>query len=475
MNEILKEAYNPETFREAGHQLIDLLAGHLERITRGEGKVIHWKTPDDQLKFWEENVSKDQSLNDFFADVLTNSIVIHHPKYIGHQVGATAPVAALADLVGALTNNGMAIYEMGAAGSAMEKLVTGIICRQLGYSGDSDGFITSGGTLANLTALLAARKAMAESDIWQEGHHEKLGVMVSAEAHYCIDRSLRIMGFGEEGIIKVPVNENFRVNTGLMEQYLNQARERGVKVIAFAGSAPSTATGIYDDLAAIGHFCQKHKLWFHVDAAHGGAAIFSSKYKSLLNGIEIADSVVIDAHKMMMTPVLTTFLLFKNKVNSYATFSQKAKYLFDSQHDEEWYNYARRTFECTKLMMSLKFYSIIKAHGIKIFDEFVTRQYDLGRRFAEIINQNPDFELFLPPDSNIVCFRYIRTGLNENELNELNAQLRQQIVENGDFYIVQTQLKGATWLRVSIMSPFTELSTLEELLNYIADLAHQLQ
>lgn len=467
----LREAYNAESFRKEGHKLIDLLAGHLAKISNGEGKVLNWKTPDDQLKFWEEHIGSDHSLTDFFADVLDNSIAIHNPKYIGHQVGATAPVAALADLLGAMTNNGMAIYEMGAAGTAMEKFVTGILCRQVGFGDNADGFITSGGTLANLTALLAARKAMSERDVWQDGHKEKLGVMVSTEAHYCIDRSLRIMGFGEEGIIKVPVDEMFRVNTGSMEQYLRKAAEEGIKVIAFAASAPSTATGIYDDLVEIGQFCQNHNLWFHVDGAHGGAAIFSSKYRNLLNGIEIADSVVIDAHKMMMAPVLTTFLLFKNKVNSYATFHQKAKYLFDSQHDEEWYNYARRTFECTKLMMSLKFYSIIKAHGLRIFDEYVTRQYDLGSSFAEIICQHPEFELFIPPDSNIVCFRYIREGLSENGLSDLNARLRQQILENGDFYIVQTQLKGATWLRVSIMSPFTEVSTLSELLDYIVDLA----
>lgn len=470
MDNSLEQAYNPESFRELGHELVDLLAGHLTGAIKGDGKVLNWKEPAEQLKYWQENINQKQSLPDFFKQIIGNSIQIHHPRYIGHQVGAPLPVAALADMMGALLNNGMAIYEMGPAVTAIERVVVELILSKLGFGTNGDGFITSGGTLANLTALLAARKAMSEKDIWQEGHSEKLAVMVSSEAHYCVDRSLRIMGFGSEGIIKIPVNERFSMNTHLLEQSFNEAKANGIQVIAVAGSAPSTASGMYDDLEEIGKFCQKHKLWFHVDGAHGGAAIFSSKYRRLLKGIEMADSVVIDAHKMLMTPALTTFLLFKNKVHSYATFNQKAQYLWEKQEEEEWYNYAKRTFECTKLMMSLKFYTIIKAYGIGIFDEFVTRQYDLGKTFAEKIRQSKNFELFIEPDSNIVCFRYLKVGLDEKALNELNSRLRRRIIEKGDFYIVQTQLNNKTWFRITLMSPFTTPPTLDELLEHIEDI-----
>ncbi|MBE0636929.1 MAG: aminotransferase class V-fold PLP-dependent enzyme [Bacteroidales bacterium] len=474
MDRLLEQAYNPEKFRALGHDLIDLLAGHLEGAVKGEGKVLKWKSPADQLKNWQENILTDQPLVDFFREIIENSIHIHNPRYMGHQVGATAPVAALTDMLGALLNNGMAIYEMGPAASAIENVVVGLFLKKLGYGADGDGYITSGGTLANLTALLAARKAMSEKDIWQEGHTEKLAVMVSSEAHYCVDRSLRIMGFGSEGIIKIPVDKRFCMDTMLLEQYLQDAATKGITVIAVAGSAPSTASGMYDDLEEIGRFCRKHSLWFHVDGAHGGAAIFSLKYKHLLKGIEMADSVVIDAHKMMMAPVLATFLLFKNKVHSYATFNQKALYLWEKQEEEEWYNYAKRTFECTKLMMSVKFYTIVKAYGIGIFDEFVTRQYDLGKTFAEKIRQHKNFELFLEPDSNIVCFRYFTEILDDTALNDLNSLIRRKVLELGDFYIVHTTLNGNTWLRVSLMNPFTGDSTLDDLLNHLVIIADEL-
>jgi L-2,4-diaminobutyrate decarboxylase len=473
LNTNLENAYNPENFRELGHELIDMLADHLTAAIGGTEKVMNWKDPAEQLEYWDKNSGLDQPLPELFKNIIENSIHIHHPRYIGHQVGPTLPAAALADLLGAMLNNGMAIYEMGAAASAIENVVVKIMLRQIGYGNEADGFLTSGGTLANLTALLAARKTMADKDVWHEGHTEKLAVMVSGEAHYCVDRSLRIMGFGSEGIIKIPVNETYSIDTGLLEQYLEQANNSGLKVIAVVGSAPSTATGMYDDLEQIAEFSNKHNLWFHVDAAHGGAAVFSEKYKQLLKGLNLADSVVIDAHKMMMAPALTTFLLFKNKVNAYTNFSQKAQYLWEKQDEEEWYNYAKRTFECTKLMMSVKFYTIIKAYGTGIFDEFVTRQYDLGKAFATLIRQRDDFELFVEPDSNIVCFRYIKNDLNNEQLNKINSNLRKTILEKGDFYIVQTQLNKNTWFRITLMSPHTTASTLEELLNYIKQLADQ--
>jgi L-2,4-diaminobutyrate decarboxylase len=186
----------------------------------------------------------------------------------------------------------------------------------------------------------------------------------------------------------------------------------------------------------------------------------------------MADSVVIDGHKMMMAPVLTTFLLFKNKTHAYANFSQKAQYLWEKQDEEEWYNYARRTFECTKLLMSVKFYSIIKSHGTGIFNEFVTRQYDLGKVLAEKIRLRNNFELLLEPDSNIVCFRYVKPGMDEAELNRLNSSIRQKILEKGDFYIVQTRLNKKTWFRVTIMSPFSTAQTFDELLERIETLAN---
>lgn len=473
MNEKLSKVYDPKKFKKFGHELIDLLSHHLEEANLEETKVQNWKSPADQWRFWKDYEFDQQSPMAFFQDVLYASVNVHHSNYMGHQISPPAPLGALASLVGSLLNNGMAVYEMGAAGTAIEKIVIEDLNRRIGYDNHSDGYITHGGTLANLTALLSARKAMVNADIWEEGSSEQLGIMVSSEAHYCVDRAVRIMGLGTQGMIKIPVGENYTMRTDLLEEYYEQAKANGIKVIAVVGSAPSTSTGMYDDLEAIASFCEAKNLWFHVDGAHGGAAIFSEKYRYLLKGLHQADSVVIDGHKMLMTPAIMTFLLFKNKDHSNATFSQKAQYLLSKTEEEQWYNIALKSFECTKRLMSIQFYAILKFYGEEIFDAFVTTLYDLGQEFAGLIQSRQHFELALLPDTNIVCFRFHPSEKSQEELNELNKKIRNQLLEEGKFYIVQTSLKNEVFMRTTIMNPKTTSKNFELLLDEIEDIANR--
>jgi len=472
-NKKLSTVYDPKKFKEFGHELIDLLSEHLEEANQEDTLVHKWQSPAERLEFWKQFEMDKNSPKVFFQEVLKGSVNIHHANYMGHQVSPPAPLGALASLMSSTLNNGMAIYEMGAAGTAIEKIVIDDLNKRIGYNiKTSDGYITHGGTLANLTALLSARRAMVEDDIWEEGSSEKLGIMVSSEAHYCVDRAVRIMGMGAAGMIKIPVNENYAMKTELLQEYYEKAKSEGIKVIAVVGSAPSTSTGMHDDLEAIAQFCEKNKLWFHVDGAHGGAAIFSEKYKHYLKGIDKADSVVIDGHKMLMTPTIMTFLLFKDKNHSYATFSQKAQYLLSKTEEEQWYNIAIKSFECTKRMMSIQFYILLKFYDEEIFDEYVTTLYDLGKELANIISARVNFELALEPDTNIVCFRYHPQEKNTEDLNELNKLLRNQLLEQGKFYVVQTTLNGEAFMRTTIMNPKTTAKNFNLLLDEIESLAN---
>ena len=328
--------------------------------------------------------------------------------------------------------------------------------------------------MANLTALLTARKAKVAHDVWNEGHTSSLGIMVCEEAHYCVDRAAKIMGLGEKGIIKVPANQNFGMDVSKMEQYYEKSVSHGIQVFAIVGSAPSTATGAYDNLEAIQQFAEKHNLWFHVDGAHGGAAIFSNKYKHLLKGAEKSDSMVIDGHKMMLMPTITTALLYKNRTHANHTFNLDADYLLNETEDDEWYNSGRRTFECTKTMMCMHWYLLLKLYGVEVFDTYVTRQYDLAKDFAEMLLNESDFEVATYPMSNILCFRYVNTGLSLEETNELNAKIRQVILEEGEFYMVQTKLRGVHYLRTTLMNPFTTLEHLRLLIGKIRSVSEQL-
>jgi L-2,4-diaminobutyrate decarboxylase len=463
MPSLLQQAYDPESFRRQGHQLIDQLADFLARNSSGEEElVIPWREPEDELAFWKNYLLKPGDRPEFFQTILDHSTRVHHPRCMGHQVDPPAPLSALAGLVSDLLNNGMAIYEMGMASSAMEEIVVRTATDAFGWGDRAGGHLTSGGTLANLTAMLAARRAKAPHDVWLEGTHEQLALLVSEEAHYCIDRAVRIMGWGSEGIIKVPSDERYCMRTELLERIFEEESRKGKKIIAVVGSACSTSTGSYDDLEAIAAFCEKHGLWMHVDGAHGAAVAFSPAYRHLIRGIEQADSVTMDFHKVLLAPTLTTGLFFRDKAYSFATFSQEAAYLFQKAGEEDWYNLGKRTFECTKLMMSTKVYALLQAYGTGLWEEYVTRCYDLGRRFAEIIRSRKNWELALEPACNIVCYRL--KGAD-------NALLRKKLIEEGSFYIVQTKLRGETYLRSTITSPFTTEGDLEALLDRIEALA----
>jgi L-2,4-diaminobutyrate decarboxylase len=469
--ELLKRVYNPIDFQQRGHQLIDDLTLHLEdKLGERSDKAIHWVTPEDELNFWNEFL-KNGDEKDLFQEITKRTTYVHHPHYIGHQVCAPAPITGLTGLISALLNNGTAVYEMGMSSNAIERVVTDFICKKIGYNDISGGFLTSGGTLANLTALLSARKAILEEDVWKDGATQKLGVMVSEEAHYCIDRAARIMGLGDPGIIKVPVTNGYQMNTELLDEKYKEARKNGIKIFAIVGSAPSTATGIFDNLDAIAAFATKNNIWFHVDGAHGGAGIFSKKYRHTVSGIAQADSVVIDGHKMMMMPAITTALLYKNRLHSNVTFSQQADYLLTESEHEDWYNSGKRTFECTKTMMGIHWFTLLKVYGEELFDANVTQLYDMGMEFSQIIESDNDFELAVAPMSNIVCFKYADRNVTGEAQNKQNEAIRQALLEDGEFYIVHTKLRGIHYLRVTIMNPFTTEIHFKNLLDKICKLA----
>jgi L-2,4-diaminobutyrate decarboxylase len=185
--------------------------------------------------------------------------------------------------------------------------------QQLGWPETSGGVMTSGGSVGNLTALLAARQSRAGFDAWGAGGHggPPLAVLCSAQVHYSISRALRIMGWGDGGAIAVPVDERYRLRAGELATAAARAAADGRRVIAVVASAGSTATGAYDPLGEIADFCDGSGLWLHVDGAHGASAALSPRLRHLVAGIERADSVVWDAHKMMMMPALVTGVLFR--------------------------------------------------------------------------------------------------------------------------------------------------------------------
>jgi len=460
------EIYSADKFRELGHSMIDMLADYLEQAqSEAPGKTIPFITPDEQYHYWAENLNKKESVHDTLEDIFNHSIKLANPRYIGHQVSTIAPITSLAGMLSDFLNNGAAIYEMGMAANGIEKVVVEFMNEQIGYGTTSNGLLTNGGTLANLTALLTARSVKAPGGIWENGHDERLALMVSEASHYCIDRAARIMGLGSKGIIKIPIDDEFKMRTDLLPSYLEEAKAKGLTVFAIVGCTCTTSTGSFDDLEEIGKFAQENDLWFHVDGAHGGAVLLSDTYKHKAAGIEYSNSITIDFHKMMLTPALVTGLFYKNGQDSYKTFSQKAEYLWATGDEQEWYNSGKRTFECTKSMMSIKVYTLLKAYGKDIFRKNVDHLFAQARLFAWLINGRDNFELLIEPEANIVNFRYKHAhALN---IDAFTDKIRATILNEGTFYIVSTMINGIKYLRCTVMNPLTEEKHFVELLDYI--------
>jgi L-2,4-diaminobutyrate decarboxylase len=465
-------AFNPDEFRKEGHILVNTLSDYLENAFSGKKMaVLPWNDPDRLVEdfSFESGGGEHEELNSFISRIIDNSIHIHHPNYIGHQVTSPLPVTVLAQFCTTLLNNGAAIYEMGPVNMAMERNVINRFGSAIGYKTKYDGIFTHGGTAGNLTAMLAARQAKTDYNIWEEGvqDYKRPGFMISEQAHYSIGRNVKIMGLGNASIIKVPVDSHFRMRTDLLEELRTRAEKKGIKVISVAASSCSTATGSYDDLESIADFCEKHDLWMHVDGAHGMGVLFSDKYKKLVRGIERADSVVIDFHKMLLVPALNTLVMFRNGERSYETFAQNASYLFQKSQNNVWFNSATRTIECTKSALGIIAYTALKYYGNSYYREYIDSRYDLARIFALMVKSDYEFELAVEPESNIVCFRYAPEGYNSLTLNQINSTIREKIIKEGSFYIVQTELNEKIWIRITIINPITSENDLKDLLSMI--------
>lgn len=413
--DLIEKAYLSKYFREEAYKLIDRMAACMDQITTSEhNPTISWTSPEEQLKFWENDMKQQPAdeLDTFWKNVFTHSINNHSRGYMGHQLAVTPALTVLTGAAISFLNNSTTVYEIGMTANAMEKTVLNYLAEKFGYAKESTGVVTSGGSLGNLTALITARTSSGVS----EKDYSRLAIIVSEEAHYSVARAAEIMGIPSENI------------------------------------------------------------WFHVDGAHGAAVVFSDKYRYLINGIERSDSLVMDFHKMLMAPAISTAVIYNSRKRKINEFSLSAAYLWQNQQSEEWYNSAKHTLECTKPITILHTYAILKRYGDELYNQHVTYLYDLGREFAAMVSARDNFELEGEPESNIVCFRYVplHSNLSEDEMTKLNKDIYQKLIEDGEFYIVNTTLKGKFYLRVSLMNPLTQVEDIKNLLDKIEKIADKM-
>ena len=477
-------AYDPDLVRQLGQRVAQSLTSHLSAIQSGTGPVLNWEDPPvniasasqqialgDNASALPQTADLVQRFDQLIQQALAHGQNLHHPHYVGHQVPASVPLAALFDAATTLTNQVMAIYEMGPWATAVERAVVDRLGQAIGFTeGQFGGLITSGGSLANLTALLTARN-VALGDSWTNGLADRspAPVLVThAEAHYCVTRAAGILGIGTEQVVRVPIDSQRRMDVNQLDEILSDLRTKNVPIVAVSAAACATPVGAFDPLPEIAEVCQRHDVWLHVDAAHGGAACLSAKHRHRVAGLELADSVVCDAHKMLFMPALCALVFYRNRDHRFDTFAQTAPYLFDpSAPGMAEFDNGMINLECTKRAAAMGLWGVWSMFGQRLFEAMVDTTFDLGRWFYELLADQPDFEPFCPPECNIVVFRYMPKQLRDRpaeEIDRFQLELRRAVVKSGDFYLVQTTLDGHSYLRTTIINPLTQEEHLQKLL-----------
>lgn len=421
-----------------------------------------------ELERWiaKGGLGREAALTDFMRVYLGASTRLQHPGYMAHQVAVPHPLGALASLIDGLTNNAMAIYEMGPAAASVEFAVLNWMLGKVGWNlapypdaaSETEihggGVLTHGGSLANLTALAAARARLCPK-AWRYGAPGNLAVIASPGCHYSIARAAGVMGIGQNAVLHAPADDMGRMDVRGLDTLIAALRRQGKKILAVVATACSTAVGAFDPLRAIAEICRARDVWLHVDGAHGASALVSGRHRGLLDGVELADSLTWDAHKMLRAPTLCAALLVRDSRYMDGAFSEDASYLFHEK-DQPGFDFIHRTVECTKAALGLKAFFALASEGESGLAAYIDRQAQLAKDAARYLSQVPDMEVAMEPIFNIVCFRV--AGDDARQL-----EVRRRLLEAGRHYISSTEFRNRRWLRLALMNPATELDDIKAL------------
>ncbi len=475
---------------EAAQAIVQLAVDYFREASAGEGAVSTRTPPRDLAARFDEplpilGLPLDAVAQRLRDDVVADANRLSHPMYVGHKVSPPLPVAVWTDAVISALNNSQAVREMSPASTHVERQVILWMCGLTGFGEGSGGNFTSGGTEATLTALLAARGRLMP-DAWQDGVGASPPlVLCGAHAHYAVSRAVGIMGLGVRQVIAVP-SDGYRMDARQVAPLLRRLRDEGRRVLAVVATAGSTATGAFDDLGTIADACEESGTWLHVDAAHGGSALFSETHRARLRGIARADSLAWDPHKMMLVPLAAGVVLMRDATRLDAAFAQQAPYLFHQREGEPSYDMGPRSFQCSRRADAVKVWATILRYGASGVASFYDHLCALTSTFHAMVMAHPRFEALHLPETNILCFRHL--GANGAgpaaaaqgsvaaplDVDEINRLARERYNDSGDGWITSTLLDGRRVLRVTIINPRTTEEHLQRVLEGIDRIALEL-
>ncbi|MFD0415037.1 pyridoxal phosphate-dependent decarboxylase family protein [Streptomyces sp. NPDC127108] len=389
---------------------------------------------------------------------IRTGIQVHSPGYMGRQFSGVVPLSGVIDFVSSVVNQPSSFYEAGQLPNVAERIMADELNRFIGWDQDRFAMVTtSGGSLANLTALLAARNR-AFPGYWSQGHSAlaaqvRPAVAVGADVHYSVARAAGVMGIGEDRIVRLPLDGRRRIDADRARQALDAAAAQGLTVFCLVASAGTTPVGAFDPLDRLAVIARERGLWFHVDGAHGASLLVSDRLRHKLRGIAEADSLTWDAHKMMFVPAPCTLLFYRDRESGRGAFRQTASYVFDERQDiYTALDNGDKNFECTKRPMIMPLWALWAMYGKSLFAEKIEYLCRLTQEAHAILEGEPDFEVLHRPEANILCFRYRPEGVEVDDLHPFQVDLRNRVKSRGNFFISKVDVDGVAALRVVMMN-----------------------
>lgn len=405
--------------------------------------------------------------------VLESNISVYHPHCLAHLHCPTFISSLAAEMIISAFNQSMDSWDQAPVATMIEQAVCDQLCSFYGLGADADATFTSGGTMSNFMALLLARdrysKQQLNWDIQQQGlppEASKFRILCGEDAHFSVMQSASILGLGKAAVVKIESGRHEKAQG--VENAIRELLAEGLLPIAYVTTAGTTDFGAIGDLAELAACVQKYQMWIHVDAAYGGALMFSEKHKHKLSGIEKADSITIDFHKLFYQPISCGVFIIKNKAD-FDYIRLHADYLNpESNQDHGILDLVYKSIQTTRRFDALKPFIAMQHVGLQKFGQMIDHTITLAEQVSDHIEQDPDFELAYRTPVNAVVFRYLPKDVeDEDVINKINNQIKLDLLLSGKAIIGQTSINGRAFLKFTLLNPMTTLEDVLDLLDQI--------
>ena len=463
-------------FREIGHQLINDISDFLANI---DEKPVTVKESPSQLQNILGNTSLPEKgipateLISRTTDLLLNhSLFNGHPKFLGYITSSAAPIGALADLLAASVNPNVGAQILSPIATEIEKQTVQWLTEFIGISPNYGGILVSGGNMANFTAFLAARTAKAPKNVKEDGLSnlaQKLTVYCSKTTHTWIDKAAVLFGLGTKSVRWIPTDSSNKMNNQVLSETIKEDIKNGFKPIMVIGTAGDVSTGVVDDLKGISRICKNFDLWFHIDGAYGVPAAVIPKYKDLFEGLSEADSIALDPHKWLYSPLEAGCTLVKNPQHLIDTYSSHPEYYnFSIDENEVARNYYEYGLQNSRGFRALKVWLSLQQIGRSGYEKLIGEDIELSEILFDLAKKNPELEA-VSQNLSITTFRYIPFKCKEGNayLNELNEKLLNELQTGGELFLSNAVVNEMYCLRTCIVNFRTSEKDIIEIIEII--------